>query len=27
MAKYQAPLRDARFILDEVFAAEQEWAG
>ncbi|HAR09928.1 MAG TPA: acyl-CoA dehydrogenase, partial [Cobetia sp.] len=27
MAKYQAPLKDARFILDEVFAAEQEWAG
>jgi hypothetical protein len=26
MAKYQAPLKDARFVLNEVFAAEQEWA-
>ncbi|WP_158772963.1 acyl-CoA dehydrogenase C-terminal domain-containing protein [Cobetia sp. L2A1] len=27
MAKYQAPLKDSRFILNEVFGAEQEWAG
>lgn len=27
MAKYQAPLKDSRFILNEVFGAEDEWAG
>ncbi|GGX92763.1 acyl-CoA dehydrogenase [Litchfieldella qijiaojingensis] len=26
MASYQAPLRDMRFILDEVFQAPQEWS-
>ncbi|MFC3286280.1 acyl-CoA dehydrogenase C-terminal domain-containing protein [Litchfieldella rifensis] len=26
MASYQAPLRDMRFILDEVFQASQEWS-